>query len=68
MLVIGGVIVGFALWLELSVEPPLWVHLAIWLPAVTVSTLISLPMLKGINIVLQHRYRSTEEETPLGGT
>ncbi len=68
MLLIGGVIVGLALWLELSMQPPVWVHMAIWLPAVVISTLATLPVLKGINIALQHRYRSTEEDTPLGGT
>ncbi len=68
MLVVGGIIVGLALWLELSFEPPLWVHAVIWLPTVMLMTLAVLPPLKGINIVLQHRYRSTEEETPLGGT
>lgn len=68
MLLIGGIVVGLAMWLELSMEPPLWAHLTIWLPLVTVLTLVSLPALKGVNITLQHRYRSTEEETPLGGT
>jgi len=68
MLVIGGVVVGLALWLELSYAPPLWVHAVIWLPVVTLLTLGALPALKGVNIALQHRYRSTEEETPLGGT
>ncbi|NQV44059.1 MAG: DUF983 domain-containing protein [Rhodospirillales bacterium] len=68
MLVIGGVIVGLALWLELTYEPPLWLHVVIWAPAVTLITMAALPPLKGINIALQHRYRSTEEDTPLGGT
>ncbi len=68
MLVIGGVIVGLALWLELTYEPPLWLHAVIWAPAVTLITMAALPPLKGINIALQHRYRSTEEDTPLGGT
>lgn len=68
MLVIGGMIVGLALWLERAYEPPLWLHAVIWLPAVTLMTLVALPPLKGVNIALQHRYRSTEEDTPLGGT
>ncbi len=68
MLVIGAVVVGLAMWLEFSLEPPLWVHAVVWIPVVTLVTLAALPPLKGVNIALQHRYRSTEEETPLGGT
>jgi uncharacterized protein (DUF983 family) len=61
MLVIGGIVVGLALWLELSFEPPVWVHGVIWTPCVVGLVAVMLPMMKGINIALQHRYRSTED-------
>lgn len=31
-LIIGGIIVGLALWLEVSLAPPFWVHALLWLP------------------------------------
>ncbi|MDA0998219.1 MAG: DUF983 domain-containing protein [Proteobacteria bacterium] len=68
LLVLGAVIVGVALYVEFNFEPPVWVHMAIWGPLTVLSTMGMLPRLKGIGIALQHRFRSTEEETPLGGT
>lgn len=68
LLVLGAVLVGGALYVEFTYEPPLWVHIVIWGPLVVGSTMALLPRLKGIGIALQHRFRSTEEETPLGGT
>lgn len=68
IIVLGGAIVGLALLLEVQFSPPLWVHAVIWLPLVVIVTLAVLPVVKGLNIALQHRYRSTEEDTPVGGT
>ncbi|GAA4644236.1 DUF983 domain-containing protein [Pontixanthobacter gangjinensis] len=31
-LIIGAFIVGLALWLEVSLSPPFWVHALIWIP------------------------------------
>lgn len=31
-LIIGAVIVGLALWLEVSWAPPIWVHAMLWIP------------------------------------
>lgn len=31
-LIVGGIIVGLALWLEVSLAPPFWVHALIWIP------------------------------------
>ncbi len=61
MLVVGGLVVGMALWLELAFEPPLWLHAVVWIPCITGLVLAVLPMTKGVNIALQHRYRSTDE-------
>lgn len=35
-LIAGGLLTGFALWLEIAVQPPFWVHALIWIP-VTVA-------------------------------
>jgi uncharacterized protein (DUF983 family) len=31
-LIVGGLMTGLALWLEIAVEPPFWVHALIWIP------------------------------------
>src|SRR5690606_34634760 len=39
MLIIGFVIVGLALYVEVSFGPPLWVHFLLWLPLTLVLCL-----------------------------
>src|SRR5688500_20343092 len=36
ILIVGGLIVGLAIAVELSVEPPFWVHILLWLPLTTI--------------------------------
>ena len=67
ILVLGGVIVGLALWLELAFQPPMWVHVVLWGPLSVAATLLALPPLKGLSVALQHRYRSTEAPAEPGG-
>ncbi len=31
-LIIGALVVGLALWLEVAVHPPFWVHVILWVP------------------------------------
>lgn len=31
-LIVGGLIVGLALWLQVAVGPPFWVHVVLWVP------------------------------------
>ena len=31
-LIIGAIVVALALWLELTVHPPFWVHIVLWVP------------------------------------
>ncbi len=68
ILVLGGILVDLALWLELSYQPPLWVHAALWGPLSIAATMAILPPLKGLSVALQYRYRSTEEEAEPGGS
>ena len=67
MLVIGAMFVGLVLVTELWWAPPAWLHVILWAPLITGLVLWTLPRLKGVAVALQHRSRSTEEETPLGG-
>ncbi len=39
ILVLGGIIVGLALWLELEFQPPLWLHMVLWGPLLVAAAL-----------------------------
>ena len=56
---IGGFLVlGAALWTELKYQPPMWVHLMIFLPLTLIVCVGLLRPLKGILIALQYRNRA----------
>jgi uncharacterized protein (DUF983 family) len=58
---IGGFIVlGAALWTELRYEPPLWVHLVVFLPLTLIVCLGLLRPLKGTLIALQYRNKAEQ--------
>ena len=55
IMIIGFIVVGLALWMEVTVSPPLWVHFILWIPLALVLCLGSLRPLKGLMIALQYR-------------
>jgi uncharacterized protein (DUF983 family) len=58
---IGGFIVlGAALWTEIVYEPPLWLHMVLFLPLTIVVCLGLLRPFKGLLIALQYRNRAEE--------
>ena len=60
ILIIGFVVVGLALWLELAFSPPLWVHFILWAPLTVVLCLALLRLLKGVLITLQYKHSARE--------
>lgn len=60
ILLIGFVVVGLALWLEVSYGPPLWVHFLLWIPLIVVLSLAALRLAKGLMIALQYRNKAEE--------
>jgi uncharacterized protein (DUF983 family) len=60
MLIIGFIVVGLALWMEVNYGPPLWVHLVLWIPLTLILCLPTLRWLKGIMIALQYSNRAAE--------
>jgi len=60
ILIIGFVVVGLALWMEVSLNPPLWLHFLLWIPLTLVLGLTALRMMKGLLIVLQYRNKAAE--------
>jgi len=57
VLIVGAIIVGLALWVEIDYEPPYWVHMVIWVPAILGGCLGALRPAKAIMIALQFKHR-----------
>lgn len=60
ILIIGFIVVGLALWLEVATGAPLWLHFVLWLPLTLVLSLTSLRLIKGLLIALQYRNKAAE--------
>ena len=63
IMLLGGVILGGALWVEFRFNPPLWAHVALWLPVTLVVAVGLLRPLKGVLVALQYHHK-TEEGRP----
>ncbi|WEZ84147.1 DUF983 domain-containing protein [Rhizobium sp. 32-5/1] len=66
ILIVGFIVVGSALWMEVNVNPPLWLHFLLWIPLATVLTLVTMRMLKGVLINLQFRNNARSGEIDRG--
>ena len=60
MLIAGFIIVGAALWLEVSYEPPMWVYFVIFLPLTLIVCLGMLRPLKGVLVALQYANKAEQ--------
>lgn len=60
MLIIGFIVVGLALWMEVTANPPLWVHFILWIPLTIVLCLAALRAIKGVLITLQYANKAAE--------
>ncbi|HMQ57270.1 MAG TPA: DUF983 domain-containing protein [Rhizobiaceae bacterium] len=60
ILIIGFIVVGLALWMEVTMNPPLWVHFLLWIPLTLVLSLVSLRWIKGVLIALQFHHKAAE--------
>ena len=56
ILIVGFLIVGAALVVEVSYGWPLWVHMAVWLPLSVLACLVLMRPLKALMIALQYRH------------
>lgn len=57
---VGTLIVIGALWLQLSLEPPWWVHVILWLPLTVVGVLAGLRAAKAWLLVAEYQRRAEE--------
>ena len=53
IIIVGHIVVSLVLIVEMAYRPPLWVHMALWLPLTVILALLILPPVKGTLIGLQ---------------
>ena len=53
IVIVGHIVVGLVLAVEMAYRPPLWLHAALWLPLTVILALIILPPVKGALVALQ---------------
>ncbi len=54
----GAFVVACALIVEVKYQPPFWVHAALWLPLIAVTTLLPLRSMKSLLIALQFHHKA----------
>jgi uncharacterized protein (DUF983 family) len=54
MLIVGFIVCGAALWLEVKQQPPMWVHAVLWTPLTAILVFGLLRPLKALLIALQY--------------
>lgn len=59
-LILGTVVVALAIWLELAVGPPLWVHMLLWIPLTAIGVIGSLRIAKGALMAAEVRNAARE--------
>lgn len=59
-LIIGAVIAILAIWVQLSFEPPFWVHAVLWVPLTTVMVIAGLRIAKAWLLIAEYRRRAGE--------
>jgi uncharacterized protein (DUF983 family) len=60
ILIIGFIIIGLVLWLQVNYGPPIWVHGVLFGPLTIVLSLLALRWSKGIFVALQYRNDASE--------
>ena len=60
MMIVGFIVVGAALVVEINYQPPYWVHAVLWLPLTAILALGLLRPAKGLMIALQYRNKAEQ--------
>ena len=58
--IVGGLVVGLAIAVELGLSPPWWVHALLWLPLAAALTVGLLRLSKALLLALEYRHRACE--------
>jgi uncharacterized protein (DUF983 family) len=60
MFISGFIVVASALAVEVTYQPPYWLHAVLWLPLILITTLLPLRPAKGLMIALQYHHKAAE--------
>ena len=61
ILVLGFLVAGAALIVEVTFQPPYWLHMALWLPTILVGAIAMLRPFKATLIALQFKHNATQD-------
>jgi uncharacterized protein (DUF983 family) len=72
IIIVGHIVVGLVLVMEMTYRPPLWLHAVLWLPLTVLLALLILPPVKGALVGLQwallmHGFDPDAEEETIEG-
>ena len=59
-LIIGTLVMGLAIWLQLAADPPVWLHLLLWIPITTIGVILGLRLAKAALMWSEYRQRAGE--------
>lgn len=62
ILIVGFLVLGGALWMDVTYSPPLWLHFILWIPLALVLSLVLMRTLKGVLITLQYANKAKPGE------
>ncbi len=60
ILIVGAIVAGGALFVEVKYQPPYWVHAVIWIPLILILSFAMLRLVKATLLVLQYKHRAGE--------
>ena len=60
ILIVGFIVIGMVLWLQVNYGPPIWVHILLFGPLTIILSLLTLRWFKGILIAMQYRHNARE--------
>ena len=66
-LIIGGIIVSLAIWVDIAFAPPFWLHLLLWVPLTIGAVLGGLRVAKALLLVSEYRNNAGEGRSKPGG-
>lgn len=60
ILIVGAIVAGSALFVEVAYQPPYWVHMTLWIPLACILTFAVLRLVKSLLLVLQYKHKAGE--------
>ena len=60
ILILGFIVVGLALFVEVNYQPSMWVHALLWAPMIIGGSIGMLRPMKGMMVAIQYHYKARE--------